>query len=102
MPRSVEECLASEILRMKGQNIDDILLLSKMNDDIEFDAQQQASWLKLTENKKHRGGIVSPKSKWNQKKRVSRKAAKAEEAKAAKEAEKKGLEPITPNIPKDT
>ena len=38
MPRKVRECLASEILRMKGQNVDDILLLSKTNDDENFDA----------------------------------------------------------------
>lgn len=100
MPRSLKECLASEILRMKGQTIDDILLLSKMSDDVEFDAQRQASWLKLTGIKKHWGGIISPRSKKNRKKQLSRKAAKEAKKEAKKEAEKEGIEFVAPNFQK--
>lgn len=87
MPNEVKECLASEILRMKGKNIDDILLFSKLNDDVNFDTQQKEFWFKLTGVQCHWGGIHSSDSKKIRNRRIKRRR-KAEETKKANEVKK--------------
>ena len=55
MPRHVKECVACEILRIKGKKIDqiDLLLLSKISDDKEFEVKRQSCWDEITGKHKH-------------------------------------------------